>query len=214
MSKLQRIEEIHFTANPRKLAGIVDPSAGAGVAAPEGSTYMRYVATAGELYVKTGAADTAWQRIAGALTLTQGRAGMYVDNGGTQQTGLTGAFVKVLGFAANYGAPLYYTPDHTQDKITYGGTPVSIVEVVFQISFLGTPNSTLTFLAYDSFGNPIPGLGCRRKLSSGGDVGSAGFVGQHATVTGDSVEVRVSSDAQPTGTITPVYMQLMAHQIG
>jgi hypothetical protein len=42
------------------MAGTADPSAGGGVAAPEGSIYLRFVATAGELYVKEGAADTAW----------------------------------------------------------------------------------------------------------------------------------------------------------
>jgi hypothetical protein len=47
-------------SNPLVMAGTVDPSAGGGVAAPEGSIYLRFVATAGELYVKEGAADTAW----------------------------------------------------------------------------------------------------------------------------------------------------------
>lgn len=46
--------------DPLVLAGTADPSVGGGVAAPEGSTYMRYVAAAGELWVKTGAASTAW----------------------------------------------------------------------------------------------------------------------------------------------------------
>jgi hypothetical protein len=75
MSKLQRIEEIHFTANPRKLAGTADPSAGGGLAAPEGSTYMRYVATAGELWLKTGAAAIAWSKL---LTTILGSAGSSV----------------------------------------------------------------------------------------------------------------------------------------
>lgn len=46
--------------DPQVLAGTVDPSAGAGVVAAEGSTYMRYGAGAGEFWLKTGAANTAW----------------------------------------------------------------------------------------------------------------------------------------------------------
>lgn len=46
--------------DPLVLAGTADPSAGAGVTAPEGSMFLRYVATAGESWLKTGFADTAW----------------------------------------------------------------------------------------------------------------------------------------------------------
>ena len=48
------------------LVGAVDPSAGGGVAAPVGSLFCRDVSssgTTGELYVKTGAADTAWDKV-------------------------------------------------------------------------------------------------------------------------------------------------------
>ena len=41
-------------------SGAADPSAGGGVAAPLGSIYLREGAT-GELWVKTGAAATAWE---------------------------------------------------------------------------------------------------------------------------------------------------------
>jgi len=41
-------------------SGIVDPRAGAGVSAPEGTLFLQHVAGAGQLYVKTGAADTDW----------------------------------------------------------------------------------------------------------------------------------------------------------
>ena len=42
--------------------GIADPSAGAGIAAPRGSLYQRNAAT-GELWLKTGAANTAWSKV-------------------------------------------------------------------------------------------------------------------------------------------------------
>lgn len=57
------------TENPKWLSGTVDPTAGAGVAAHEGSIYSRYVATAGEFWLKIGAADTAWLQLAGFGTL-------------------------------------------------------------------------------------------------------------------------------------------------
>jgi hypothetical protein len=47
-------------SQPRQIKGVTDPSAGAGVAAPEGSTYQQFVVGAGQLWVKTGAAATAW----------------------------------------------------------------------------------------------------------------------------------------------------------
>jgi len=49
-------------SNPLVIAGTADPSAGGGRAAPEGSFYLRFATGAGEVWRKTGAADTAWVR--------------------------------------------------------------------------------------------------------------------------------------------------------
>jgi hypothetical protein len=49
--------------DPELLAGTVDPSAGGGVAAQEGSLYLRYGAAAGQLWLKEGAAATAWTEV-------------------------------------------------------------------------------------------------------------------------------------------------------
>ena len=43
--------------------GTVSPTAGAGIASPVGSLYLRDNAGAGELWFKTGAGDTAWTRV-------------------------------------------------------------------------------------------------------------------------------------------------------
>lgn len=57
-------------SDPLMIAGTADPSAAAGVAAPEGSIYKRFVAGAGEIWVKTGVANIAWVQLStGALTL-------------------------------------------------------------------------------------------------------------------------------------------------
>jgi hypothetical protein len=51
--------------DPQLLAGTADPSAGGGVAAAEGSLYMRYGAGTGQVWYKSGAAATAWTQITG-----------------------------------------------------------------------------------------------------------------------------------------------------
>lgn len=55
------------------LVGTVDPSAGGGVVAPEGSLFLRDAGASGSLYVKTGAAATAWSAVGtgGSDTLQQ-----------------------------------------------------------------------------------------------------------------------------------------------
>jgi len=56
-----RTADIRLSSLVVVLSGAVDPSAGAGVAAPQGSLYLRTNGGAGTtLYVKEGAADTAW----------------------------------------------------------------------------------------------------------------------------------------------------------
>ena len=47
---------------PRQIKGELDPSAGGGVAAPQGSIYQRYN-VGGQAWLKTGAADTAWGQL-------------------------------------------------------------------------------------------------------------------------------------------------------
>lgn len=64
MSSLSNVERLTLVSggagNPSILSGTVDPSAGGGVAAAEGSLLLRFVAGAGELWEKIGAPDTAW----------------------------------------------------------------------------------------------------------------------------------------------------------
>lgn len=72
------------------LSGTVDPSAGGGVAAPEGSIYLRFGAGAGQVWRKTLAADTGWNQIAvldAAQTFTAAQNVAMASLG----TGLSGA---------------------------------------------------------------------------------------------------------------------------
>jgi hypothetical protein len=50
--------------DPEVLAGTVDPSAGGGVPAAEGSTFLRFAAGAGQSWLKIGALDTDWIQLA------------------------------------------------------------------------------------------------------------------------------------------------------
>jgi len=56
----QTTQKIAGTAPGLINLGATDPSAGAGIAAPVSSIGMRNNAGVGELWVKTGAVDTAW----------------------------------------------------------------------------------------------------------------------------------------------------------
>lgn len=67
MSHYSGINSVAFVSggasDPLHLAGTADPTAGGGVAAPEGSLYCRFVAGAGQVYYKMGAANTDWTLI-------------------------------------------------------------------------------------------------------------------------------------------------------
>lgn len=92
-------------SDPTIRSSTVDPSAASGVAAPEGSLLMRFVAAAGELWVKTGAADTAWTMLSsghpsisdngsGDVVIASGKdilvqAGQGMKLEGLEGTGLT-----------------------------------------------------------------------------------------------------------------------------
>ena len=64
--------------------GTADPSAGGGVVAPIGSIYMRDNSSTGELWSKTGAADTAWleQQISGGASTEDGHIQVYTGKTG------------------------------------------------------------------------------------------------------------------------------------
>ena len=59
-------------SDPRVLSSDppVDPSAGAGVEAFEGSLYLKYAAAAGQIWAKTGIANTAWTQLPTGTIIT------------------------------------------------------------------------------------------------------------------------------------------------
>jgi hypothetical protein len=89
-------------SDPRVVSGIADPSSG-GVAAPEGSLFLRFVGGAGEVYFKTAGADTDWTAVGaggGASTLDDAYDGGGAGVGRTI-TADAGAVVMTTAAADN-----------------------------------------------------------------------------------------------------------------
>jgi hypothetical protein len=106
--------------DPLLLAGTADPSAGAGLAAPEGSLYYRFGAGAGQTWYKEGAANTAWQQLprlggANAFTGDQGSAAVALADAATIATdcSLGNVFTVSLAADRNLGAPTNMVSGHT-----------------------------------------------------------------------------------------------------
>ncbi len=97
--------------DPVILASTVDPSAAAGVEAQEGSIHLRHVDTAGEAWLKTGAADTAWTQFVGTGDLTSINAQLAllgISNDGVQ--------TQLLGTAGDYWVIGTGTTGHSLDS--------------------------------------------------------------------------------------------------
>jgi len=107
----QAVLSLSSTADDVSLhVGEVDPSAGAGVNAPEGSLFLRGTGAAGQCWVKTGAADTAWGQLstAAAETLAQTLAAGNASGGndlqldtGDELVGQTNVVLRSTGAASN-----------------------------------------------------------------------------------------------------------------
>ena len=104
-------------ADPRIISGVVDPSAGGGVAAPEGSIYLRFVAGAGETWRKTAVGDTDW-------------VDASTGNGPSATV-----FSKVASFGVDIGVS---TQEATTGRVTYDGSLVGISVHAEEVTVAGT----------------------------------------------------------------------------
>jgi len=126
--------------------------------------------------------------------------GIYNQATGTASINITNAFLKVTGsFTDNFISTDHVLPNYLEGKIT-----ISIVGTYFvgvQTSFAGSTNSTINGAIFVD-GVIQDGIRFRRKLGTGGDVGSASALGLIA-VTGAPVDLdfRVKRDAG-TGVFT------------
>jgi len=119
-------------SNPNLIAGTVNPAAGGGIVAPEGSIFMRFVAGAGQTYVKTGAAATAWTLMG------------FAGSGGS----------SILAFGADSvgaGADTRFLPFGWE-----GGTAQTISAAAFRSPRAGTlRNMRVRHNAANGNGNPV-----------------------------------------------------------
>jgi len=165
-------------ADPKILSGTADPSVGGGIAAPEGSIYLRYVSSAGELWFKSGVGDTDW---------SESGAG-----GGSSAT----VFSKVATFGVGIGTS---TQEATTGRVTYDGSLVGLSIHAEEATVAGTltvnvkvNNVTKLTAALDSVTNTEYNF-------------STVVVDTHALIQGDEITVEVIGDASydntPSGAI-------------
>jgi hypothetical protein len=133
--------------------------------------------------------------------------GIYVANGATPQTGIGTSYTKITGFAANGSSTSDITPDHSNDQVTVA--TAGMYDLHLQASFSGSVNTTFTVsLAVD--GTEDEAMAFQRKLSAGGDVGSASFSGHTSLTAGQVVTCLIKADGS-SKSFTPVFMNLGLH---
>ena len=128
---------------PRRTKGTAVPTAGAGVPASEGSIYQRFVAGAGELWLKTGAADTAWTMVAagpaGGTLQTAYNLGPPVSI--TLDPVLGGVFIIDSTPAQGAGNPLFGV-SNAGSTVRYFSVEVSAVSAFSRINISGDAGMT------------------------------------------------------------------------
>ena len=143
------------------------------------------------------------------VTVMGGYAELRVDDGVTAQTGITTPTI-MTGWSTN-GESNGLTADQANNKITID--VAGLYMCWFQNSFSGGGNVTFEFnINVDSGGGYVEQAGgCHRKMSSGGDVGSASFVRLLSLSAGDDVAIFVEADS--SASMTPFDAQFIIKQV-
>jgi hypothetical protein len=153
-------------ADPKILSGTVDPSAG-GIAAPEGSMYLRYVAAAGETWFKQAAGDTDWS--------------LSAAGGGPSAT----VFSKVATFGVGIGVS---TQEATTGRVTYDGSLAGLSVHAEEATVAGT-------LTVNVKVNGVTKLTAVLDSVTNTEYNFAtATVGTHALLQGDEITVEVIGD--------------------
>lgn len=139
------------------MSGAVDPSAGAGVAAPPGSAYL---STVHGLFLKTGVANTAWTKnsllpvdltsqVAGVLPVANGGTGSatqnFVDLTTNQTIGGVKIFSSTISGSINGNAATVTTNANLTGDVTSVGNTTSYNNVV-PVNKGGTGSATQNFV--------------------------------------------------------------------
>jgi hypothetical protein len=134
--------------------------------------------------------------------------GVYVADGSTAQTGIDTTPTKMTGWATNTDSA-GTTPDQANNQITVGTDGVYLVWA--SVGFSGSVNTT--FLGHLRVNDVESYAGFHRKLSAGGDVGSASFVSLNSLNADDVLSIYVESDAGGGASMTPVDAQFIVFRI-
>jgi len=138
------------------------------------------------------------ERLTVATLLGRAYGELYVSAGASGQSLTTSIWNDITQWASN-GASLNTTPDHTNDIITLDVTGFYLVMI--QMSFSGSNNAEFTMRAKWN-GTGQDQVRCQRKLSSGGDVGSATAMGVvDVTTASTDLELEVYPDGNHTFTL-------------
>jgi hypothetical protein len=139
------------------------------------------------------------------VTVMGGYASLKTVDGVTAQTGITSTPVLLTTWDTN-GDSNGLTADHTTDSITIDVD--GVYDVDCDVSFSGSSNAIIQMHLRVNGVEEEEGM--HRKLSAGGDVGSAGFNGGLTLSAGDVLTVYVESNI--TASITPVDAQFRVNQ--
>ena len=141
------------------------------------------------------------------VSMMGGYASIKTADGSTPQTGIGTTPVLLTQWTVN-GISDGLTPDHTADSIVVDVD--GVYDVDCDISFSGSANAT--FEVHMRVDGVEQDEGMHRKLSTGGDVGSAGFGGQVSLSAGQVLTTYVEADAADKS-ITVADGQFKVHQI-
>jgi len=145
----------------------------------------------------------------GSAGIVDKYGGIYVKDGSTAQTTLGTTQKKMTGFAADSPSS-GVTPAHASDQITI--LTAGDYEVHFQNSFSGSVSAEFQFFA--RIDGVETSLGCKRKLGTGGDVGSCSFTGILTLAVNEVLTVYVETDnGSDTDSMTPVDSQFWVKKL-
>lgn len=165
-------------SDPKIIAGVVDPSAGGGVAAPEGSIFLRFVSAAGEAWFKSAAGDTDWTQI------------------GTGGGGGVTAVEKSATFGVNIGVS---TQEATTGRVTFAGSLVGLSVHAEEITVAGTLTVNVKVNAVTKLTAVLD------SVTNTESNFATTTIGTHALVQDDEITVEVIGDASydntPSGLI-------------
>jgi len=138
-------------------------------------------------------------------------AGISIADNATAQSIPNGAtYTKMINFDAAENQR-NATGDFANSQILPLADGVYSIDSSFSYK-VGT-NNTISYMALFVNGVEIENIHLTRKISTGGDIGSASFTGIHSMSSGDVVDIRIRHDNVASTDFTIVYANLNINKI-